>query len=100
MSALPTTSGGSIANFLDGETVIYRLDNATTGTVLAGSITPSPVPVGGSATVSVTIPAGTSLGAHTVFAVGSLGSTASAAINGRRHDRTGRHRRGDQQDRG
>ena len=48
--------------------------------MLAGSITPSPVPVGGSATVSVTIPAGTSLGAHTVFAVGSLGSTASAAI--------------------
>ena len=60
--------------------MIYRLDNASTGTLLAGSITPSPVPVGGSATVSVTIPAGTSLGAHTVFAVGSLGSTASAAI--------------------
>jgi hypothetical protein len=80
LSALPTTSGGSIANFLDGETVIYRLDNAVTGTVLAGSITPSPVPVGGSATVSVTVPVGTLLGAHTVFAVGSLGSTASAGI--------------------
>ncbi|MGZ5343633.1 MAG: hypothetical protein ACXWF5_02970 [Actinomycetota bacterium] len=80
LSALPTTSGGSIANFLDGETVIYRLDNATTGTVLAGSITPSPVPVGGTAVVSVTIPPATALGAHTVFAVGSLGSTASAAI--------------------
>ena len=40
------------------------------------------MPVGGSAVVSVTIPAaGTILGAHTVFAVGSLGSTASAAIN-------------------
>ena len=36
MSALPTTSAGSIANFLDGETVIYRLDNATTGTLLTG----------------------------------------------------------------
>ena len=80
MSALPTTSGGSIANFLDGESVIYRLDNATTGTLLAGSITPSPVPVGGSALVNVTVSAGTTLGAHTVFAVGSLGSTASAAI--------------------
>ena len=80
LSALPTTSGGSIANFLDGESVTYRLDNATTGVVLAGSITPSPVPTGGSATVSVTIPLGTSRGAHTVFAVGSLGSTASAAI--------------------
>ena len=80
LSALPTTSGGSIANFLDGEAVIYRLDNATTGTVLAGSITPSPVPIGGTAAVSVTIPLATPLGAHTVFAVGSLGSTASAAI--------------------
>ncbi|MGH2594788.1 MAG: hypothetical protein ACRDH7_02355 [Actinomycetota bacterium] len=80
LSALPTTSAGSIANFLDGESVTYRLDNAVSGTVLAGSITPSPVPTGGSATVSVTVPAGTSLGAHTVFAVGSLGSTASAAI--------------------
>jgi hypothetical protein len=80
LSALPTTSGGSVANFLDGEAVIYRLDNATSGTVLVGSITPSPVPVGGSATVSVTVPAGTTLGAHTVFAVGSVGSTASAGI--------------------
>jgi hypothetical protein len=80
LSALPTTSGGSVANFLDGEAVIYRLDNATTGIVLAGFITPSPVPVGGSATVSVTIPLGIPLGAHTVFAVGSLGSTASRAI--------------------
>jgi hypothetical protein len=80
LSALPTTSGGSVANFLDGEAVIYRLDNATSGTVLVGSITPSPVPVGGSAAVSVTVPLGTTLGAHTVFAVGSLGSTASAAI--------------------
>ncbi len=81
MSALPATSAGSIANFLDGETVIYRLDNASTGTLLTGSITPSPVPVGGSAVVSVTIPAaGTTLGAHTVYAVGSLGSTAFAAF--------------------
>ncbi len=80
LSALPTTSGGSIANFLDGESVIYRLDNATTGTLLTGTIAPSPAPVGGSATVNVTIPAGTLLGAHTVFAVGSAGSIASAAI--------------------
>ncbi|MGZ6545010.1 MAG: hypothetical protein ACXVEI_06830, partial [Actinomycetota bacterium] len=81
LSALPATIAGlsSISNFLDGESVTYHLDSAG-GAVLAGSITPSPVPVGGSATVSVTVPAGTALGAHTVFAVGSLGSTASAAI--------------------
>ena len=80
LSALPTTSAGSIANYLDGESVTYRLDNAVSGSVLVGSITPSPVPTGGSATVSVTVPSGTSLGAHTVFAVGSLGSTTSAGI--------------------
>jgi hypothetical protein len=80
MNALPTTTGGSVANFLDGESATFRLDNPTSGTVLAGSTTPSPLPIGGSATVSVTIPAGTSLGAHTVYAVGSLGSTASAGI--------------------
>jgi hypothetical protein len=79
MSALATTSGGSIANFMDGETVTYHLDSAG-GALLAGSITPSPAPVGGSAVVSVTVPPGTSLGAHSVFAVGSLGSTASAAF--------------------
>jgi hypothetical protein len=79
MSVLPTTSGGSITNFLDGESVTYHLDSAG-GAVLAGTITPSPVPIGGSATVSVTVPAGTVLGAHSVFAVGSLGSTASAAF--------------------
>jgi hypothetical protein len=79
MSSLAASSGGSIANFLDGETVTYHLDSAG-GAVLAGSITPSPVPVGGSATVNVTIPSGTLLGAHSVFAVGSLGSTASAAF--------------------
>jgi endonuclease YncB( thermonuclease family) len=81
ISALPSTSGGSVASFLDGESVTFRLDNATSGTVLTGSTTPSPVPTGGSATVSVTIPLGTVLGSHTVYAVGSGGSTASAAIN-------------------
>jgi hypothetical protein len=76
-STLPIVSGGSVANFLDGEAVSYHLDSVG-GAVLAGSI-PS-VPVGGTGVVSVTIPVGTTLGAHTVFAVGSLGSTASAGI--------------------
>jgi hypothetical protein len=76
-SSLPLLSGGSVANFLDGEAVSYHLDSAG-GAVLAGSI--ASVPVGGSAAVSVTIPLGTTLGAHSVFAVGSLGSTASAGI--------------------
>ena len=80
MSALPTTSGGSIANFLDGETVTYQLDKRR-----AAPCSPAPsrrrrCRSAAPPTVSVTIPAGTLLGAHTVFAVGSLGSTASAAI--------------------
>ena len=31
-------------SFIDGQTVTFRLDNSTSGTVLTGSITPSPVP--------------------------------------------------------
>ena len=80
VSSLPATLTGSIANFIPGQTVAFKLDNPTTGTALTGSITPTPVPASGSATVSVTIPAGTSAGAHTVYAVGSGSDTAGRAI--------------------
>src|SRR4051794_24785110 len=80
ITSLPQTLTGSIANFIPGQTVTYRLDDPTTGTVLTGSITPSPVQASGAATVSVTIPAGTANGAHTVYAIGSSSDTASAAI--------------------
>jgi hypothetical protein len=80
VTALPSTLTGSISGFAPGQTVTFRLDNPTTGTVLTGSITPSPVPASGSASVSVTIPAGTTNGAHTVYAVGSAGDTASTAV--------------------
>lgn len=80
VTALPATATGVVANFIGGQTVSYRLDNPTSGTILSGSITPSPVPENGTANVSVTIPAGTANGAHTVYAVGSGGDTASAAI--------------------
>ncbi|MGH2965982.1 MAG: DUF7483 domain-containing protein [Solirubrobacterales bacterium] len=80
VSCLPTTLTGQITNFIDGQTVTFRLDNPTSGTVLSGSIVPSPVPSSGTASVSVTIPAGTSSGSHTVYAVGSQGDTASAAL--------------------
>ena len=79
-TSLPATLSGQIGNFLAGQTVAFRLDNPTTGTVLSGSITPSPVPASGTASVSVTIPAGTSNGAHTVYAVGSAGDTAGAQV--------------------
>jgi hypothetical protein len=80
VTSLPSTLTGQIAAFLSGQTVSFRLDNATTGTVLTGSITPTPVPSSGTSSVSVTIPAGTANGAHTVYAIGSAGDVASAAV--------------------
>jgi hypothetical protein len=81
VTTLPTTLNGNLASFVPGQTVTYRLDNATTGTVLTGTTSPSTIPAGGGASMTVTIPAGTSNGAHTVYAVGSGGSdVASAAI--------------------
>lgn len=80
LSTLPTTLNGSIAAFITGETITLRLDNPTSGTVLTGSASPSTIPANGQATISVTIPAGTSNGSHTVYAVGSAGSQASGAI--------------------
>jgi hypothetical protein len=60
--------------------VTFRLDNSSTGTVLAGSLAPTPVPSGGGSNITVTVPAGTANGAHTVYAVGSSGDVAGAAI--------------------
>jgi hypothetical protein len=80
LASLPATLSGSISNFESGQTATFRLDNATTGSLLTGSITPSTTPAGGGATVSVTIPSGTANGAHTVYAIGSNGDVASAGV--------------------
>ncbi len=79
-TVLRATTGGTIQSFKPGQTVTFRLDNPSTGTVLTGNITPSTVPAGGTATVTVTIPSGIANGAHTVYAIGSNGDQASAAI--------------------
>jgi hypothetical protein len=79
-SSLPATLTGQIANFKSGQSVSFRLDNPNTGQVLSGSISPSPVPGNGTASVSVTIPAGTSNGSHTVYGVGDQGDTAGAPL--------------------
>ena len=82
ITTLPSVKTGTIASYVTGETVTWRLDNPTTGAVLTGSIVPSPVPASGTSSISVTIPAGTSDGPHTVYAVGSSGSSVgSASIN-------------------
>ncbi|MDQ3104609.1 MAG: hypothetical protein M3Q87_05220, partial [Actinomycetota bacterium] len=79
-----TSLTGTAAGFRPAESLRYRLDSPTgtelTGT-LAGSSTPAAVPAGGGGSVVVTVPAGTSDGAHTVYAVASpSGDAASAAI--------------------
>ena len=81
ITSLPATLTGSISGFVSGQTVTYRLDNPNSGTVLSGSINPSPVQTNGTATASVTIPSGTSNGSHTVYAVGSSGDIASVGIS-------------------
>jgi hypothetical protein len=78
ITSLPATVTGTIANFLIGETLTYRLDS-TTGPILSGS--PSIVLSSISMAVSVTVPAGTSDAPHSLFVVGSLASFAAAAIN-------------------
>jgi hypothetical protein len=81
ITSLPAVLTGGIGGFATGESVTFRLDNPITGPALAGSITPNPVPDGGAASVSVTLPGGTSIGSHTVYAVGSLGTVAAAAVS-------------------
>ena len=76
-----TTLTGTAARFIVGEALQYCLDHPTTGPVLAGSLTPAAVPAGGGGVVAVTVPPGTSDGAHTVYGVTSPSrSTAAAGI--------------------
>src|SRR5947207_11924447 len=80
VTSLPTTLNGTIAAFVGGQTVTFRLDDPSTGTVLSGTLSPTPVPAGGGSSITVTIPAGTTNGSHTVYAIGNSGDVASAAI--------------------
>lgn len=78
------TLSGSIKNFTGGSILRFRLDSKS-GTELAGTVdgtaTPTAVPLSGSAAVTVTIPAGTPEGAHTIHAVADVtGQSASANI--------------------
>lgn len=80
-TTLPATFSGQIANYVDGQSVTFRLDHPSTGTVLSGSITPTSVPASGTVAVSVTVPAGTQNGSHTVYAIGNQGDVAGASVN-------------------
>ena len=80
ITSLPASLTGTLASYVTGETVTFRLDDASSGTVLTSSIAPTPVPASGSVSFSVTIPAGVLNGSHTVYAVGSLGTQTSGGI--------------------
>jgi hypothetical protein len=80
ITSLPIVLNGTLNDYITGETATFRLDNATSGTLLAGSISPSPVPGSGTSSVTVTIPSGVTNGTHQVYAVGSSGSVANASI--------------------
>jgi hypothetical protein len=77
---LPGAINGSVANYASGQSLTFRLDNPTTGTVLTGSSAPATIGAAGTATISATIPPGTPNGPHTLYAIGSSGDVASASI--------------------
>ena len=88
LSSLPSVLSGSVSSFLPGETLTFRLDDPSTGTILSGSVTPSPIPASGTSAITVTIPVLVTAGDHTVYAIGSLGSQASGAFTVLPHDVT------------
>jgi hypothetical protein len=77
-----TTGGGTtnatVANFFDSEGVTYCVDSSSScpaGMIAGTDAVPA---TGGTKTTALTIPAGLSVGAHTMFAIGSIGSHPSA----------------------
>jgi hypothetical protein len=79
VGTLPGTVDAALADFGPGQTITYRLDDPSTGTLLSATTTPSTIPGSGAATATITIPAGTSGGPHTVYAIGSGGSDVAGA---------------------
>ena len=79
VTSLPATVSASLTGYTAGQTVSFKLDSAT-GTALTATLTPTSTPASGAATATITLPAGTAQGAHTIYAVGSQGDTASAGL--------------------
>ena len=76
VKAAGNVTGGTLAGFAANDPITFRLDSAT-GTVLTASI--SSVNASGSASgFTVTIPAGTAEGNHTIVAIGGSGAQASS----------------------
>jgi hypothetical protein len=79
VTSLPATVSASLTGYTAGQTVAFKLDSAT-GTTLTGTLLPTSIPAAGAATASITLPAGTAQGAHTIYAVGSGGETTTATL--------------------
>lgn len=80
VNSFPTALTGQLSGFLSGQSVSFRLDDPGSGPLLSGTTTPATIPADGNASVSVTIPAGTANGSHTVYAIGGGGDQASRTI--------------------
>jgi hypothetical protein len=79
VTSLPATVSASLTGYTAGQTVTFKLDSAT-GTTLTATLSPTSIPASGAATATITLPAGTAQGSHTIYAVGSQGDTASATL--------------------
>jgi hypothetical protein len=77
VTSLPANVGGTVANYAGPASLTFRLDDATTGQILAA--TPAAVPAGGTAQISLTVPAGLSEGTHRIFAIGGGSALDSVA---------------------
>ena len=82
LNSVPGTLTAALTYFQAGETVTFRLDNAATGTVLNanGSASLALGSTGAASGISLAVSGPISRGAHTVYAVGSAGSSPSAAF--------------------
>jgi hypothetical protein len=80
VTSLPATLNASLTNLVPGQSVTFRLDDQSTGTVLSSTLTPTTVPATGAVNATVTIPTGVANGTHTVYAIDGQGDVASASI--------------------
>ncbi|MBL8775035.1 MAG: hypothetical protein JNK12_03850 [Acidimicrobiales bacterium] len=83
VSSLPTTLTGSLSGAVPRTALAFRLDDPVTGTALSG--TPASVGSGPSTAVSVVLPAGTTDGTHTVYAIAGdevTGSAVTVSVGG------------------
>ena len=81
LTAAGGATTGTVTSYLDNETVSYCLDLAAAACTSSTRIGFATVPAtGGSVAATLTVPAGTSVGAHTISAYGSLGTASSQAL--------------------